>query len=263
MTLTAHDTPIDSFDVAPDGRTVAYVSEGTLWIRTPEPDIATPILTADGISAPTFSADGLRIAYEMPDGIYVIDAAGGEPQQVLADYTQPQFAGESMLVRIADGDLALYSFTTSDVRRLGSYDRAKPLPDGRLLASGAPAQGMSDGIYMLDLAGSGSVLLFQTPSGLHIRDFAPLSNGSVRLVMERADGLPAPLQVFDVTPTGSAVSIPVVPYLSEASVSPDGGTLAGYASGAGTLAVYSIALASESVLLVPGRADDLTFPAFR
>ncbi len=261
--MTGHDTPVESYDVAPDGRTVAYVSAGTLWVLTPNPDIATPILTAQGISAPTFKADGTRIAYQMPDGISVIDALGGEPEQVLADYGEPRFAGDNLLVRIADGDLGLYTFATREVRRLGNYDVAKPLPDGRLLASGAPTSGMSDGIYLIDLAAGGPVLLYQTPPGLRIRDFAPLLDGSVRLLMERGDGLPAPVRVFDISPAGGAVSLPVVPYLSEAHISPDGGTLAGYASGAGTLAVYSIPLSSESVITVPGRTADVTFPAFR
>jgi Tol biopolymer transport system component len=262
VALTAHDAAIESYDVAPDGRTVAYVSAGTLWVMTPDPDVATPILTAEGISAPVFNADGTRITYQMPDGIYLIDAQGGEPQLVLADYAEPQFAGENLLVRIPDGDLALFTIETGDVQRLGSFMRAKPLPDGRILGAGAPASDMETGIYLMG-AGSAPVLLYRTPPGLRIRDFAPLIDGSVRLLMERADGLPAPVRVFDISTTGAAVSIPAVPYLSEGQISPDGGTLAGYASGAGTLAVYSIPLASESVVPVPARVNNVTFPALR
>ncbi len=264
--MTAHDAVIDSYDVAPDGRTVAYVSTGTLWVLTPDPDIATPILTAEGIASPTFNTDGSRIAFEQPDGIYLIDTLGGEPQAVLSGYSEPQFASglDSLLVRIADGDLGLYSFATSEVRRMGSFDRAKPLPDGRILATGSPAAGQASGIYIIDTTGTtGPVLLYQTPPGLRIRDFAPLLNGAVRLLMERGDGLPAPVRVFDVQPGSGPVSLPVVPYLSEGLLSADGNTLAGYASGAGTLAVYSLPLASESVIGVPGRVDALSFPSFR
>jgi hypothetical protein len=121
---------------------------------------------------------------------------------------------------------------------------------------------METGIYLMGV-GSAPVMLYRTPAGLRIRDFAPLIDGSVRLLMERADGLPAPVRVFDISAAGAAVSIPAVPYLNEGRISPDGGTLAGYASGAGTLAVYSIPLASESILPVPARADDITFPALR
>ena len=262
VAVTAHDTAIESYDVASDGRTVAYVSAGTLWVMTPDPDIATPILTAEGITAPVFNADGTRIAYQLPGGIYLIDALGGDPQLSLADYAQPQFVGENLLVRIPDGDLALFTIQSGEVQRLGSFVRAKPLPDGRILGAGAPTADMETGIYLMG-AGSAPVMLYRTPTGLRIRDFAPLTDGSVRLLMERADGLPAPVRVFDISATGAAVSIPTVPYLSEGQISPDGGTLAGYASGAGTLAVYSIPLASESVLSVPASADDVTFPALR
>ena len=264
--MTAHDAPIDAYDVAPDGRTVAYVSLDTLWVLTPDPDIATPILTAEGITSPTFSADGTQIAFEQPDGIYLIDTLGGEPQPVLSGYSEPHFVGalDSLLVRIADGDLGLYNFATTEVRRLGRFDRAKPLPDCRILGTGSPAAGMADGIYLIDTASAtGPVMLYQSPPNTRIRDFAPLLNGSVRLLMERADGLPAPVRVFDVTPGSGPVSLPVVPYLNEGILSQDGNTLAGYASGAGTLAVYSIPLASEEVIGIPGRADALTFPSFR
>jgi hypothetical protein len=264
--MTAHDLSIESYAVAPDGRTIAYVSGGTLWALTPNPDIATPILTAEGISAPAFNADGTQIFYQMPDGIYALDTFGGEPRLILAGYSAPQILGTSgnLLVRITDGDLGLFDLATQEVKRLGSFERAKPMRDGRLLAAGAPSPELSKGIYMIDPTSTvGAVLLYQTPPGLKIRDFASLANGGVRLLMERVDGLPAPVRVFDVAPTGGAVSIPVVPYLSEGQLSADGETLAGYASGAGTLAVYSIPLASESIVGVPGKVEAVTFPPFR
>lgn len=262
VALTDHDLTIEDYDVAQDGRTVAYTSAGTLWVMTPDPDIAAPILQAEGISGPVFNADGTRIAYQMPDGIYIIDARGGEPQLILSDYSAPQFAGENLLVRIPDGDLARFSMASGEVQRLGSFTQVKPLPDGRILGAGAPAAGLQTGIYIMS-EGSAPTLLFRTPQGLRIRDFAPLLDGSVRLLMERDDGLPAPVRVFDIAASGAAVSIPAVPYLSEGRISPDGGTLAGYASGAGTLAVYSIPLASESVLALPAHTSAVTFPALR
>lgn len=261
--LTAHDAPIEAFDVAPDGRTIAYVSAGTLWVLTPDPDIATPLFSADGIAAPAFNGDGTRIAFELPDGVYSIDSAGGEPQQLLPEYAEPHFAGSDLLVRLADGDLALYSFATGDVRRLGNYHGAKPLRDGRILASGSPTASMTKGLYIIDAGAAGPVMLFETPAGLRIRDFAPLADGTVRVLLERADGLPAPVRLYDVSPQGGIVSLPVVPYLNEGRISADGGTLAGYANGAGTLAVYNVALAAESVIQIPGSTDELTFLAFR
>src|SRR5690606_8715984 len=116
-----------------------------------------------------FNADGLRIAYQMPDGIYLIDTLGGEPSLVLADYAEPQFAGDNLLVRIPDGDLALFAIETGEVQRLGSFVRAKPLPDGRILGAGAPASNMESGIYLMGV-GSPPVMLYRTPAGLRIRD---------------------------------------------------------------------------------------------
>jgi len=90
-----------------------------------------------------------------------------------------------------------------------------------------------------------------------------LATGPVRVILTRADGLPAPLRVFDVTQTGGPVGIPVLPYLEGARISRDGGTLAGYASGAGNLAVYSIPLAAESIPFIPTQVKEVRFSLFR
>lgn len=264
VVMTSHDTPITSYDIGPDGRTVAYISENVLWILTPNPDIATPILTLDGISAPSFSRDGTRVAFQSPEGVWVIDAEGGEPALVLDGYSEPLFAGnlDALVVRIADGDLGLFDFATRDVRRLGRFQRARPLSDGRLLVSGAPTAGMTDGIYVINPANDAPpTLLYGTPPGMRVRDFAGLESG-VRVLLERADGMPAPVRLIDVQQAGPVI-IPAVPYLGEARLSADGGTLAGYASGAGTLAVYNVPLASESIIGVPGRVEAITFLGLR
>lgn len=263
--ITAHDTSISAYDVGSDGRTVAYISEDTLWVLTPDPEIATPLLTEEGIAAPAFNADSTRIAYQTASGIGLIDIVGGEPENILEGYTAPQFIGGRLLVRMSDGDLGIYDFETGDIQRLGTFKNAKLMPDGRMLLAGAPTSALPDGIYMLDtaLASSTPILLYESPDGLTVRDFAGTPDGGVRLLMARIDGMPGPVRIFDVPFGGIPVSIPTVPYLNEASISSDGGTLAGFASGAGTLAVYSMPLSSESVIVVPSHVDKISFPSFR
>ncbi|MBV6437465.1 MAG: hypothetical protein H3C32_08655 [Anaerolineae bacterium] len=261
--ITAHDSSIDSFDIAADGSTVAYVSGETLWLFTPNPDIATPLVTGAGITHPALNAAADQVAYAAPDGVYLVDAAGGEPRRVLEGYSEPAFfdARGALIARLSDGDLAMYTLETGDVQRLGSFRVARPLPDGRLMALGAVSSTQRDGLYVLDPGRAEPVQIFAPPNGT-ISDAALLASGAFRVIVIRSDGLPAPLRVYDIQPGQGPVSIPVVPYLNDARLSPDGFTLAGFASGAGTMAVYSMVLSAENVITLPARVESIRFVPF-
>jgi hypothetical protein len=132
-----------------------------------------------------------------------------------------------------------------------------------LLAFGAVTSDLPVSLYLIDLNTPEPTLFYTPPTGYVLTDFAPLTTGPIRVLLTRADGLPAPMRVFDVTQIGGAVSIPVLPYLEGARISRDGGTLAGYASGAGNLAVYSIPLSAESIPFIPTRIKEVRFLPFR
>jgi Tol biopolymer transport system component len=266
--LTAHPTPITAFDVAPDGRTLAYISENTLWILPPNTDTPTPLYqSADTLlSSPRFDASGAAVAFQAGAQIVLADLSGSTPPTpLLTDYRLLGFASAAggLLVTLPDGDLGFYAQTSGEVRRLGAFRQAKPLPDGRILAVGAVTPDQPSGLYLIDLQAPEPALFYAAPAGFTLSDFAPLAAGPVRVLLTRADSLPAPLRVFDVTPTGGAVAIPALPYLEGARISTDGGTLAGYASGAGNLAVYNIALAAETIPFIPARVEGVQFPPFR
>ncbi|NOG48520.1 MAG: hypothetical protein HND48_03040 [Chloroflexi bacterium] len=189
--ITAHDSSIDSFDIAADGSTVAYVSGETLWLFTPNPDIATPLVTGAGITHPALNAAADQVAYAAPDGVYLVDAAGGEPRRVLEGYSEPAFfdARGALIARLSDGDLAMYTLETGDVQRLGSFRVARPLPDGRLMALGAVSSTQRDGLYVLDPGRAEPVQIFAPPNGT-ISDAALLASGAFRVIVIRSDGLP-------------------------------------------------------------------------
>lgn len=265
--LTAHPDTITAYDIASDGETVTYVSAGGLWLLTPESDEATLLYQGEGIASPSFSADASAIAFEADGSVQLLalDIQDAQPQVLLTGYTEPQFATASggILVRISDGDLGLYELASGEIRRIGTFTNAKPLSDGRILAFGAATPDLPVSLYLIDLTAAEPTLFYTPPTGYVLTDFAPLTSGPVRVLLTRADRLPAPLRVFDITQTGGPVGIPVVPYLEGARISRDGGTLAGYASGAGNLAVYSIPLAAESIPFIPTRVQEVGFLAFR
>ena len=264
--VTLHTDSITAYDVAPDGKTVAYISGNGLWLHMPNSDAPAMLYEGDGLDAPSFNADGTALVFQAGADIILLPLMdGGQPRTLLTGYTQPHFATASggLLVHIEDGDLGFYTLETGEVRRLGTFVRAKPLADGRILAFGAITSDQSNGLYLIDLAASEPTLFYASPSGYVLTDFTPLNTGPVRVILTRADGLPTPLRVFDVTQTGGPVGIPVLPYLEGARLSRDGGTLAGYASGAGNLAVYSIPLAAESIPFIPTRVKEVRFSPFR
>jgi len=264
--VTAHPDTITAYDLAPDGQTVAYVSGGGLWLQTPDSDAPALLFEGEAVNAPSFNADGTELVFEAGGDIILLPLAdGGQPRSLLTGYSQPRFVSGlgGLLVQIADGDLGFYDLQTGEVRRLGRFVRAKPLADGRILAFGAATADQSNGLYLIDPAAPEPTLFYASPVGYILTDFTPLTTGPVRVILTRADGLPTPLRVFDVTQTGGPVSIPVLPYLEGARISRDGGTLAGYASGAGNLAVYSIPLAAESIPFIPTRIKEVRFSSFR
>ncbi len=268
--ITAHAQSITAYDVASDGKSVVFVSDGGLWLKTAVTavtDEAILLFEAEGLASPSFNATDTMLVFEAAGEVMIfpLSSDAERPVVLLTGYTEPRFASGAggLLVDIADGDLAFYALESGEVRRLGTFVRAKPLADGRILAFGAITPDQPGGLYLVDLAVPEPTLFYAPPVGYVLTDFTPLATGPVRVILTRADGLPAPLRVFDVTQTGGPVGIPVLPYLEGARISRDGGTLAGYASGAGNLAVYSIPLAAESIPFIPTQVKEVRFSLFR
>lgn len=265
--LTIHAESITDYDVAADGETIAYISGNGVWLQTANSDEPALLYEGEGLASPSFNVDETALVFESVEGITLIslEEEGAQPQVLLTGYSQPRFASGAggILAQISDGDLAIYFLETGEVRRIGTFTHAKPLADGRILAFGATTPDLPVSLYLIDLLATEPTLFYTPPAGYILTDFAPLTTGPVRVLLTRADGLPAPMRVFDVTQTGGPVSIPVLPYLEGARISRDGGTLAGYASGAGNLAVYSIPLSAESIPFIPTRIKEVRFLAFR
>jgi hypothetical protein len=253
--VTFHPQSVERYAMLRDGRSAVYFSGDGLWLQQANTDEPRRLTDADGVTQMSLSADDTLLAYDTGEGVWALLLGSEEiqPTLLLEGYSAPQFVSalNGLLVRISDGDLGFVDLDTGEVRRIGTYGQAIPLPDGRILAVGSPTPADAKGLYVLDAFGAPPVLIYQPTAGLEIRDYAPLVNGLTRIVLTRIDGLPSPLRVFDVAPGQGPVGIPVLPHLAEARISPDGNTLMGYASGAGTLAIYNILLSAENVLTSP------------
>jgi Tol biopolymer transport system component/serine/threonine protein kinase len=137
--------------LSPDGREVAYASDGELYLRRIGGDRAFP-LTADvapRAKSPAFSPDGTRLAFATADGLFVMAADGASPRRVTdaggfpawspdghalayvtADYDDP-------FLLDADGDVAIVDLDGGVVTTLKAGVGAKGVawsPDGTRLA---------------------------------------------------------------------------------------------------------------------------------
>lgn len=269
------DVPL-AFAVAPDGVTLAYAAEGRIWLLTTSADAPLPLaeVTAE-VGTLAFSPDGAALAYDAGGDIFTLaplpaqPVAGGDGDApllqaalLLAGYTAPRYTpdGGALTVRLPDGDAALFTPATGDVRRLGAFDDVLFMRDGRVVAAGAPTRDGVNGLYLLDTTGQAPpALLFAAPAERALLAITEAAAGQARIVIGRRGG-PASLQVFDVPVAGGQSRLVAQPgYVGLPVLSADGAALAGVSSAAGTLVVVDLAGGREIVYSQAARVAAFTW----
>lgn len=246
---------VTAFDVADDGETIVYHSGGVLWLLPAGVDTASPLLEIEAVSGLAFSPDQQAVIYTADETIYTLPLTGGEPTVILSGYSEPQYApdGSVLLVRINDGDLALYFPASGEVRRLGAFTRAKWFTPTLIGVYGAPLAGNPPALYVLDLTGDGTPrLLYSLPASAALLDFALVGTDRLRLLQATRTAGPAPVELIDIplaggeiTPVGSAG------FIGQPQLDPEGQVIAGYASAAGTLLLHDLSSGAEVALSLP------------
>jgi dipeptidyl aminopeptidase/acylaminoacyl peptidase len=102
---------------SPDGSTIVYVNDGrrpadtsgntptsTLWTVPADGGTPTKVpVGRAGITNPDYSPDGRRIAFS-GDGVWTVDAAGGEPRRVAAISGVPRWSPDGSTIALLDYD---------------------------------------------------------------------------------------------------------------------------------------------------------------
>ena len=189
-------TGFDTFSISPDGRRIAFVAGGALWVRSFNALSDQKILEGEdvggGWTPPFWSPDGKWIGFFAQGKLKKLQASGGFPETVC---TAPQPAGWGSLnkediilftpdifhvdkagifqVSAAGGEpVAVTKVDTS--RREGAHVWPYFLPDGRhflYLAGVGSGRRESRNIYLGSLDGSRSVRLLQSDSNaIYVRD---------------------------------------------------------------------------------------------
>lgn len=206
--ITFADEDITHFGIAHDGSKVAYVSDGQLWLQSPDKaEALIEIEATEHLSNPVFSPDGQSIAYT-DDGVWIIELETRETQQILVNvpvdvpdrhvstirlYTPQKFIDNTtLLVDIGIWEwqtVGIYDLATDTLQEFETGDEKNHtdllvLSDGSVLLygnnllSGLPALHLAEGLDDLntytEIFDYGSLSLF-------VFEASEISPGVVRL----------------------------------------------------------------------------------
>jgi sugar lactone lactonase YvrE len=272
------------FDVtayATFGETLAYVSGGTLWRLDPGGEAVELAPVNETATDLAFSPDGSALVYAttnvLSGGLWRVATTPGDdlntPEELLpnsdgTDYRRPIFAPNvnALLVAIEPEDgprrFALFDLASGDLLPLGTYDAARWLDDGRILAY---RTGDGDAGAVLDLidpmADPVAVSAVYAAPDEIILDAAAIG-GTQAAILVRTDlpGGPVPVRLIAVPLAGGAPQETArVGYIDRPQISEDGETIAGTVQPNGGLMVYKVSDRTLTALRQPLAVDQLGF----
>jgi len=257
--VTAAEASVTVYDVASDGLTVLYVSDGALRFLPADADEPRVLLESDAIFGVSLKSDGSAAVYEADGKIYSIStAADSVPQELLSGYESPRYFGRDetrLLVRLPDGDLGLYDFTTRDVFRLGAYRDALALADGTLIAVGKPAADDIEGVYVVDISGAAPpLLLYGVPGERIAAQVVTIASGTVRVLVNGIGTTPTRAEVIDIAVNSGPIGLSSVGFIADARLSGDGRFVVGMANAFGLLAVRDLTSGREALHTLASQA---------
>ena len=133
-------------DLAPDGKMLAYVADGKLWIRQISGGRSLPLIPEfpEAIGGPRWSPDGNQLVFYTKGAIYTIPALGGTPKKILeledqhAWRSSPAWSPDGRsLAYVQEESIMLRSLEDHTSRVLATPPLPKDLrwsPDGRFIA---------------------------------------------------------------------------------------------------------------------------------
>jgi len=110
--------------IAPDGRRVAMVAGGEIWIVDPARGLRVPLGTGDQDGAPTWSADGVGLLYHTvrqdvsdQENLFIRTARpGGDPRDVVSSGFRPSVSNDGRYLVFGVGDVGAQDIQWVDLR---------------------------------------------------------------------------------------------------------------------------------------------------
>jgi Tol biopolymer transport system component len=167
-------TPAGAYALSPDGRHIAFVASGSLWLRAVDTTDAQPIAGTDGADGPFWSPDSRSIAFFVSGKLFRVEIAGGPPR-LLTNAPSPRGgtwnADGTILFGTASSPLMRVAASGGDPTAVTRIDPPQTihgvpyfLPDGRHFVFYANAPQSMAGTYLGSLDGQESKRLTETGS---------------------------------------------------------------------------------------------------
>ncbi len=239
--LTAGFEDVLSYALNRNGRSLAYVTEGALWLLDTTNDSAEPQVIAevdDSTRGLNFSADGGLIFYADDEGLWQVQAAAGSTPRLLLTNTEgviydaPQYAPNinAILIKTSPGrgEFAFFDLSSEALLMIGAYDNAAWMSDGRILAWNNTLSGAQIAIVNPTTDPAGVTSLANLP-GEHVYDFRQADLANFRLVVggisPRAPGF---MRIINLPITGdNPLTVSIFPAVTYPALSPDGERVVG------------------------------------
>jgi WD40 repeat protein len=272
--LTAAQADIVDYVIAPDKRSVAYISGGSLWLLAlsgaSEPQELAPV-ELDSSGGVTFSPDGQTIAYiantegaAETSGVWTVTIDSGEVNQLLPagednpQYTNPRFApniNAILVTKIASdqASIGLLDLYSGELNPLGVYSDGRWLDDGRILAAGSGGAQGTTGLALIDPAAPEDppVVLLTLQNIMKVESVVPYGSGGFRVALTRTSPGPNPVQVVDIAGVGDLLPLDDAGFIVSPMLAPDGSMIAGYTHEDGALIFYDLADGTRVTLKDP------------
>lgn len=244
-TITPAVMDVSEYAITPDGRTLAYVSGGQLWVlnlteSSPQATSLVELGTMIDV-APAFSADGSRIFYRDEQdgrgaGIWVVTIADGATELFVRDYDvaqhyrpRPSVSVSAMVVTVRSSEaprngILLVDTTSGEQAFLGNYTRADWLGGSNLLVEGfiPRADIPFTGLHIMDVNNleEPPFTVFELEDGVRLLDVRRVGE-RLRLLLQNRP--PSIVRVVDVGMGGTSPSlIATIGYITQPRLAPDG-----------------------------------------
>ncbi len=101
---------------SPDGKKIAYVNHGDIWLM--DPDGQNPRQLVENAGNPGFSPDGKQLVYERAGSIWLLELATLKNQQLITPGEQPAWSPDGKKIAYADNGIMLWDIAKGEVTPL-------------------------------------------------------------------------------------------------------------------------------------------------
>jgi hypothetical protein len=271
FTISPSSLDISEFAISPNGQSIVYVSNSSLWrfdLGSEEGPVEWVQLGINENIKPAWGPDNATVYYRdeqsAGNGIWRIsgdsEATLFVPDEGEVLYTEPQPAlGVGAMLVLRGNELALVDTNTGELRLLGIVGHGAWQTGTTLVAEGVEQGTAANGLYVLDAnqTEEAPTLILPLLGNLQLLDYRLLESGNLRLLVQNSS--PGEVIVLDaVLGSGQPTLVNNIGYLANPQLSADGATVIGQRNPTGVLYVVDVATGNRQQIDVQSLRSPIT-----